>query len=620
MTSGFTWQPQGAAGVLVPGGRLAGYLIEEQIGAGGMAVVFRARDEMLGRLAAVKVMAPSLASDMEFRARFLRESRAVAAVESPHIIPVYGAGDAGGVLYIATRFVSGGDLGRLMRQSGGTLPAGLAVTLTGQVAGALDAAHAAGLVHRDVKPGNILVESAPGREPHAYLSDFGLSKSSLSATTGLSVSGQFLGTPEYCPPEQIRGQAVDGRTDQYALACVAFALLTGVPPFHRPDTIAIMFAQLNDPVPSVTELRPGLPGAVGGVLERALSKSSGDRYRTCGEFAAALRDAVALRGPATVAGWGAVPGPGDHIQGAAAPPGPPPMPVLLPGAASATPASVPSLPDSAAATRREDDPPTMTVKRPDGDGELTPPPAGRRQPPPPAAGGLVATGLVLALVTSAVDLATGLLSRGYAAHGLFLICGPAYLAISVAALVALVRPARWRPLTCAVLGANVIAFPFAAADAPNGLNLIHYSRLGDVSLAGVAAGMLTATVLAVAVLRHATPGDQSARGPARTLRFALGCAAVLAAAGWALGLVWGRSTPSNYEAIVGVIAAVLTIVLALRLRNPAEGGALLVGWSVLTAGALSWPGGSVQIGHFAAEMSLVLTVILAAVYMRRRAA
>jgi serine/threonine protein kinase len=343
MTSGFTWRPQGAAGALVPGGRLAGYLIEEQIGAGGMAVVFRARDEMLGRLAAVKVMAPALASDEEFRARFLRESRAVAAVESPHIIPVYGAGEAGGVLYIATRFVSGGDLGHLMRQSGGTLEPALAGALTSQVAAALDAAHAAGLVHRDVKPGNILVESAPGREPHAYLSDFGLSKSSLSATSGLSVTGQFLGTPEYCPPEQIRGGAVDGRTDQYALACVAFVLLTGVPPFHRPDTIAIMFAQLNDPVPSVTALRPSLPAAVGYVLERALSKSPADRYPTCGEFAAALRGALAQQGPTTVTAWGAGPGSGDHARLAAAPPGPPPMPVR-PAARSS--ALVPSPPDT----------------------------------------------------------------------------------------------------------------------------------------------------------------------------------------------------------------------------------------------------------------------------------
>ena len=361
MTSGFTWQSQGPAGLVVPGSRLAGYLIEEQIGAGGMAVVFRARDEMLGRLAAVKVMAPALASDAEFRARFLRESRAVAAVDSPHIIPVYAAGEAGGVLYIATRFVPGGDLGHLLAQSGGTLAPALAVALTGQVAAALDAAHAAGLVHRDVKPGNILVESAPGRQPHAYLSDFGLSKNSLSASSGLSVTGQFLGTPLYSPPEQIRGESVDGRTDQYALACVAFVLLTGVPPFKRPDTIAIMFAQLNDPVPSVTALRPGLPAAVGGVLERALSKSSGDRYGTCGEFAAALRDALVQRGPATVTGWGATPGADDHAR----------------------PGEVPPVPGTAAAMSRENDLGTVTVSRPGAGADPVTPPADGRQPPPP---------------------------------------------------------------------------------------------------------------------------------------------------------------------------------------------------------------------------------------------
>jgi serine/threonine protein kinase len=622
MTSGSGWQPQGLGGALVPGGRLAGYLIEEQIGAGGMAVVFRARDEMLGRLAAVKVMAPALASDQEFRARFLRESRSVAAVESPHIIPVYAAGEAGGVLYIATRYVSGGDLGHLVRQSGGTLAPALAVTLTGQVAAALDAAHAAGLVHRDVKPGNILVESAPGREPHAYLSDFGLSKSSLSASAGLSVTGQFLGTPEYCPPEQIRGGAVDGRADQYALACVAFALLTGVPPFHRADTIAIIFAQLNDPVPSVTALRPELPTAVGGVLERALAKSPADRYQTCGEFAAALRDALPQRGPATVTGWGAGPGPDKHALLAAAPPGAPSMPVP-PAAPSATPASVPSLPDTAAAMRPESDPGTMTVNRPGGGADPAPPPTnGRQSPPPPANGGLLVTGLVLALVTSIINLSVPFVGSGgdLAARGISLY-QPVCLATFLAALVALMLPARRWPLACAVLGANVIAFAFATWDVlaiPPELDIIGngYLLATTVGLAGTAIGILTTIVLAVAIFRHATPGGQADRRPGRPLRVALGCAAVLAAVGW--GLLWGSSgyAPDTGEVVVGVIAAVLAIVLALRLRNPAEGGALLVGWSVMTAGVLTGPGESTSADYFV----LFLTVILAALYMRRRVA
>ena len=210
MNSEFSAQQYAMMARLVPGSQLAGYVIEEQVGAGGMAVVFRARDGMLGRLAALKVLSPALAADQEFRARFLRESRAVASVEEPHIIPVYGAGEVDGVLYIATKFVPGGDLADVMERAGGALEPGRAAAFIEQVASALDAAHAAGLVHRDVKPGNILVDAAPGRGEHAYLSDFGLSKRSMAAS-GLTATGTFLGTPDYCAPEQIRGLPVDGR-------------------------------------------------------------------------------------------------------------------------------------------------------------------------------------------------------------------------------------------------------------------------------------------------------------------------------------------------------------------------------------------------------------------------
>jgi len=299
MTSDFAGLPYGSFGRLGPGRRIAGNLIEEQIGAGGMAVVFRARDEVLGRLAAIKVIAPSLASDEEFRARFLRESRAVAAVHSLHIIPVYTAGEAEGLLYIATRFVPGGDLAMLVRRSGGRLAAGRVVSLVTQVASALDAAHAAGLVHRDVKPQNILVDTVPERPEHAYLSDFGLSKG-VQSSAGLTASGQFMGTPDYCAPEQIRGGHMDGRADQYALACVAFVLLTGTLPFRRPEAVAAMFAHLQDPVPLVTGLRPELPVAVDGVIARALAKSPEQRYGQCGDFAAALQEVLVPARSATV--------------------------------------------------------------------------------------------------------------------------------------------------------------------------------------------------------------------------------------------------------------------------------------------------------------------------------
>jgi hypothetical protein len=282
--------PGGPAGI-GPGSRLAGYLIEEQVGAGGMAVVYRGRDEVLGRLVAVKVLSAKLAADQDFRARFLRESRAIAAVDEPHVLPVYAAGDVGGVLYIATRFVAGGDLATVLRDSGGPLAPPRVASLVEQVAAALDAAHAIGLVHRDVKPANVLIETIQGRSEYAYLSDFGLTKASSDAT-GLTATGMFMGTPDYCAPEQILGNHVDGRADQYALACVAFNLLTGSIPYQRGDTLATLFAHVKDPVPAATAIRADLPYSIDAVLAKAMGKEPAGRYGSCGEFAAALRGAL----------------------------------------------------------------------------------------------------------------------------------------------------------------------------------------------------------------------------------------------------------------------------------------------------------------------------------------
>jgi len=180
-----------------PGLLLAGYRLEAQVGAGGMAVVFRARDERLGRLVALKILAPALAADSAFRRRFIAESRAAAAVDDPHIIPVYEAGEAGGVLFIAMRFV-GGDLRGVLEREGPLAP-GRAAGFVSPVASALDAAHRAGLVHRDVKPANILVDAYQDRPDHVYLSDFGVSKGAASSVS-LTGTGQFLGTPEYAAP------------------------------------------------------------------------------------------------------------------------------------------------------------------------------------------------------------------------------------------------------------------------------------------------------------------------------------------------------------------------------------------------------------------------------------
>src|SRR6185312_5523052 len=275
------------------GSRIAGYRLEEQIGEGGMAVVFRARDERLHRQVALKILSPALAADEEFRRRFIRESRSAAAVDDPHIVPVFEAGEANGVLFIAMRYVPGGDVGTLVRRLG-PLPPGRAAAIISQVASALDAAHAAGLVHRDVKPANMLVDVRPGRPDHVYLSDFGLTKGAVSSAS-VTGAGVFVGTLDYCAPEQIRGQQVDARTDEYALACAVFTLMSGTPPFHRDDVTAVLYAQLSDPPPPLTSRRPDLPPAVDEVLQRAMAKAPSDRYASCGEFADALRMAFGLR-------------------------------------------------------------------------------------------------------------------------------------------------------------------------------------------------------------------------------------------------------------------------------------------------------------------------------------
>ncbi len=298
-------------GGIGPGSRIAGYLLEEQIGQGGMAVVFRAHDERLDRTVALKILAPALAADEAFRQRFIRESRAAAAVDDPHIIPVFEAGESAGVLFIAMRFVRGGDV-RSMTRELGPLPAGRAVEIISQVASALDAAHGRGLVHRDVKPANMLLDARPraGRD-HVYLSDFGLSKGSLQVT-GLTGTGTFLGTLDYIAPEQIEGKPVDGRADEYALACAAFELITGQPPFQRDDAMAIMYAQLSEPPPAISGRRAGIPAAVDTVFARALAKAPAARYPSCTEFADALREAFGIR--PYDSGHGPVPGPHPATQ------------------------------------------------------------------------------------------------------------------------------------------------------------------------------------------------------------------------------------------------------------------------------------------------------------------
>ena len=280
--------PGGPLTGLAPGSRVAGYVLERLVGVGGMAAVYQARDERLGRVVALKL----LAGDEAVRMRFVREARAVAAVDHPNIIPVYAAGEADGMQFIAMRFVAGDTLGGIIRVHGALSPRRAAGFIS-PVASALDAAHAAGLVHRDVKPGNILVDSRRGGPEHAYLTDFGIARAMLSAGT-LTVAGQFLGTPDYAAPEQVNGDPVDGRADQYALACVAFELLSGTVPFKREMPIAVLYAHLSTPPPCLTSLRQDLPPAVDEVLARAMAKSPDERYPTCADFADAFRESLGL--------------------------------------------------------------------------------------------------------------------------------------------------------------------------------------------------------------------------------------------------------------------------------------------------------------------------------------
>lgn len=271
------------------GRQVAGYRIESEIGRGGMAVVYRARDLRLDRTVALKLLAPELARNDTFRRRFTHESQVAAAIDHPHIVPVFEAGETDGVLYIAMRYVSGSDLRHVLDQRG-PLPLPDAVRIAAQVASALDAAHEHGLVHRDVKPGNILVAKGIDTDhpEHVYLTDFGLTKKSLSLT-GFTSVGQFVGTLDYVAPEQISGRPVDGRCDVYGLACVVYESLVGRPPFLRDDDMALLWAHQYDEPPPPSEVRPGLDPAVDPVFAQALAKSPDARYDTCLAFVAALR-------------------------------------------------------------------------------------------------------------------------------------------------------------------------------------------------------------------------------------------------------------------------------------------------------------------------------------------
>ena len=266
---------------ITAGMTFAGYRVESLIGRGGMGVVYRARDLSLDRSVALKLIAPELAGDEHFRSRFLREPRLAASLDHPNVIPIYEAGEHDGQLYLAMRYVDGRDLKTLLERDGKLAPE-QALPVVAQVAGALDAAHRHDLVHRDVKPANVLLDE----DGHVYLTDFGITKQVGGASTD---TGQVAGTLDYLAPEQIRGQEVDARTDVYALACVLYECLAGVPPFRRPTEGETLWAHMQEepaPLPS--------PPALDRVMGKGLAKEREERYGTCAELVEAAAQALGL--------------------------------------------------------------------------------------------------------------------------------------------------------------------------------------------------------------------------------------------------------------------------------------------------------------------------------------
>ena len=293
-------------GLLAPGAVVAGCRIESVIGRGGMGVVYRARELALGRVVALKLIAPELLENPGVRERFLKEARTAASIEHPNVVPVYAAGERDGAAYLVMRFIEGDDLRTLVLRDGPPSP-GRAAELVRRVAAGLDVIHRAGYVHRDVKPANVLVDL----DGHAYVTDFGLAKQVLSHG-GATAPGHWVGTLDYVAPEQIRGTPVDARADVYALGGVLCFLLTGHVPFERDEDEAKLWAQLSAPPPKPSRLRPGLAVAFDDVVARAMGKEPDARYPSAGDLGraavAAAEGVVPERPERMVARGAAAPG------------------------------------------------------------------------------------------------------------------------------------------------------------------------------------------------------------------------------------------------------------------------------------------------------------------------
>ncbi|MEA2207306.1 MAG: hypothetical protein QOE77_4082 [Blastocatellia bacterium] len=368
----------------------AGYRIERVLDRGGMGVVYKAVDPDLERQVALKIIAPEHTQDDTAVARFKAECRLAASLEHPNIVPIHRGGEFEGILYLAMRFVPGTNLRAVIDRE----PMELAqvASIVTQVAGALDAAHEKGLVHRDVKPANVLISGAPGK-PHVYLTDFGLTKRLGSAGEALTRAGGWVGTPDYVAPEQIQGHEVDRRADVYSLGCVLFEMLTGRVAYEKDSDMAKLWAHVTDPPPLPRTVRPELIGAFDDIIARATAKEPGHRYATAGDLATATRDAIAQQqgsesrrsataGPAAEtdfeldadAGLDATRAENFAVPGATQPPPPPSPPPPPRGAAAAAGAGAGAAAGSAAAAaQREPRPPRpprppREPRRPRGNG------------------------------------------------------------------------------------------------------------------------------------------------------------------------------------------------------------------------------------------------------------
>src|SRR4051812_39552487 len=337
------------------GTEIGGYRIVNLLGQGGMGVVYLADNVRSGQRVALKLLTPDLARSSGFRERFVREAGYASSLRHPNVLEVYDAGEQDGVLYIAMQYVEGEDLKALLSREG-RLDARRAVGILGQVASALDAAHSTGVLHRDIKPGNVMI--AAGQPEHCYLTDFGLSKNPSADSIALTAQGEFVGTIDYTAPELVLGKDADSRLDVYSLGCLFYECLAGQPPFPKERDVEVLYAHIQDPPPRVSAVRPDLPPALDDVIVKAMAKKPEDRFPTCSAFIDAARTIVGEPAPA--------PGP----------PPPPPVGVPVPPASAGGPPPPPPPPGPAPVA--EPPPPPGAVA---GPRDATPAPQRRVSPP-----------------------------------------------------------------------------------------------------------------------------------------------------------------------------------------------------------------------------------------------